>query len=84
MKFVSYHLSLLPHGNPRIRHIPRFCVTCNLSMLVGAIIQKGTAPYSCADCIVDVYIYFLILALTSDSEFSTLSKLIFLSVLCVT
>ena len=49
-------------------------------MLLGAIIPKVTAPYSNVDCIVAVYIFFIILALTSDSEFSTLSKFIFLSV----
>ena len=49
-------------------------------MLLGAIIPKATAPYSCVDCIVAVYIIFIILALTSDSEFSTLSKSFFLSI----
>ena len=46
-------------------------------MLIGDIIPKVTAPYSSVDCIVVVYIFFIILALTSDSEFSTLSKFIF-------
>ena len=53
-------------------------------MLVGVIIPKVTDPYSSVYCIVAVYIFFIILALTSSSEFSTLSKLIFLSVLCLT
>ena len=50
-------------------------------MFLGAIIPKVTAPYSSVDCIVAVLIGFKILALTSDSEFSTLSKFIFLSIL---
>ena len=41
---------------------------------------KVTAPYSIVDCIVAVYIFFIILALISDIESSTLSKFIFLSV----
>ena len=49
-------------------------------MLLGDIIPKVTAPYSSFDCIVPVYIFFTILELTSDSEFSTLSKFSFLSV----
>ena len=50
-------------------------------MLLGAIIPNVTDQDSSVDCIVVVYIFFLILALTSDSEFSTLSTFIFLSVL---
>ena len=57
------------------------CGTCNLSMLLAAIIPKVTAPFYSVDCIVGVFIK--ILALTSDSEFSTLIRLIFLSVFCL-
>ena len=46
-----------------------------------AIFPKATASYSSVDCIIALYIFFIILALTSDSEFSTLSKFIFLSFL---
>ena len=53
-------------------------------MLPGDIIPKVTAPYPSVDCIVYVYIFFIILTLMSDNEFSTLSKFIFLSVLCLT
>ena len=38
-------------------------------MSPGAIIPKITASYSSVDCIVAVYIFFKIRALTSDSEF---------------
>ena len=49
-------------------------------MLIGALFPKATAPYFSVYCIVAVYIFFKMLALTSDSEFSTLNKFIFLSV----
>ena len=52
-------------------------------MLLRAIIPNVIAPYSSVDCIVAVYIFFKIRALTSDNEFSTLSKFIFLSVFCL-
>ena len=48
-------------------------------MLLGAIIPNVTAPYSSVDCIVAVLIFFKIFAFKSDSEFSTLSRFIFLS-----
>ena len=51
-------------------------------VFIETIIRKITASYSSVDCIVAVYIFFKILELTSDNEFSILNKLIFLSVLC--
>ena len=47
-------LALVPRGTPRIRHIPGFWEICNLSMLLGAIIPKVTAPCSSVDCIASV------------------------------
>ena len=49
-------------------------------MLLGVIIPKVIASHSSVDCIIAVYIFFIIFALTSDSEFSTLSIVIILSV----
>ena len=43
-------------------------------MFLGVIIPKENAPYSHVDYIVAVFIFFVSLALTSDSEFNTLSK----------
>ena len=44
-------LVLVPRGTPRIRRIPWFWETCNLSMLLWVIIPKVTAPSSSVDCI---------------------------------